>query len=151
VERTTVLFMIDGLDPAYLEACPAPNLEQLARDGFKVEAKAVMPTVTNVNNVSLVTASYPEEHGITSNYWRNRDQDPKTFIEVYMESGEYIQKETMFERATAQGARSLLVTAKDKLRRLLGDGATLSVSSEQPPDWVVAGVGEPPPHIFHRS
>ena len=53
--------MIDGLDPAYLEACPAPNLEQLARDGFKVEAKAVMPTVTNVNNVSLVTASYPED------------------------------------------------------------------------------------------
>ena len=151
MERTTVLMMIDGLDPAYLEACPAPNLEQLARDGFKVEAKAVMPTVTNVNNVSLVTASYPEEQGITSNFWRNRDQgqktfqDPKAFTEVYMESGEYIRKETMFERATTQGARSLLVTAKDKLRRLLGDGATLSVSSEQPPDWVVAGVGEPPP------
>ncbi|PKB65011.1 MAG: hypothetical protein BZY80_01475 [SAR202 cluster bacterium Io17-Chloro-G2] len=139
--------MIDGLDPAYLETCPAPNLEQLARDGFKVEAKAVMPTVTNVNNVSLVTASYPEEHGITSNYWRNRDhgQDARSSTEFYMESGEYIQKETMFERATAQGSRSLLVTAKDKLRRLLGDGATLSVSSEQPPDWVVAGVGEPPP------
>ena len=145
MERTTVIMMIDGLDPAYLETCPAPNLEQLARDGFKVEAKAVMPTVTNVNNVSLVTASYPEEHGITTNYWRNRDRGQKTFTDVYMESGDYIKKETMFQRATAQGARSLLVTAKDKLRRLLGDGATLSVSSEQPPDWVVAGVGEPPP------
>ena len=144
--------MIDGLDPDYLESCPAPNLEQLARDGFKTEAKAVMPTVTNVNNVSLITASYPEGHGITSNYWLNRDaghpsgEDPtEEPSEVYMESGEFIQKETMFQRATSQGARSLLVTAKDKLRRLLGDGATLSVSSEQPPDWVVEGVGEPPP------
>jgi len=145
MERTTVIMMIDGLDPDYLETCPAPNLEQLARDGFKVKAKAVMPTVTNVNNVSLVTASYPEEHGIASNYWRGPDQGNKTFQEVYMESGEYIKKETMFQRAAAQGARSLLVTAKDKLRRLLGEGTALSVSSEQPPDWVVAGVGEPPP------
>lgn len=152
MEPTTVIIMIDGLDPDYLESCPAPNLEQMARDGFKTEAKAVMPTVTNVNNVSLITASYPEGHGITSNYWLNRDaghdsgEEPSEEpSEVYMESGEFIQKETMFQRATSQGARSLLVTAKDKLRRLLGDGATLSVSSEQPPDWVVKGVGEPPP------
>ena len=142
---TTVLIMIDGLDPEYLESCPAPNLEQLSRDGFRVEAKAIMPTVTNVNNVSLVTASYPEEHGITSNYLLNRGLGQQEFSEVYMESCEFIQKETMFQRSTSQGARSLLVTAKDKLRRLLGDGATLSISSEQAPDWVVAGVGDPPP------
>ena len=145
MEPATVIMMIDGLDPDYLESCPAPNLEQLARDGFKVEAKAVMPTVTNVNNVSLVTASYPEEHGITSNYLLSRELGQQESGEVYMESGEFIRKETMFQRATTQGARSLLVTAKDKLRRLLGDGTTLSVSSEQPPDWVVEGVGEPPP------
>jgi len=51
----------------------------------------------------------------------------------------------MFQRAEAVGARSLLVTAKDKLRRLLSSGTTLNVSSEQPQDWVAAGVGEPPP------
>ena len=27
-----------------------------------------LPSVTNVNNVSLITASYPEVHGISSNY-----------------------------------------------------------------------------------
>ena len=62
-----------------------------------------------------------------------------------MESGEFVAAETVFQRAAAVGARSLLVTAKDKLRRLLGGGATLSLSAEQPPAWVVAGVGEPPP------
>ena len=133
--------MIDGMDPEYVDASPTTTLRQLAHDGFQVEAKAVMPTVTNVNNVSLITGSYPETHGITSNYWLNRESG----AEVYMESGEFIETETMFQRATKQGARSLLVTAKDKLRRLLGDGATLSVSSEQPPDWVVQGVGQPPP------
>jgi phosphonoacetate hydrolase len=139
--QTTIIMMIDGMDPEYVVASPGTNLQQLARDGFEVEARAVMPTVTNVNNVSLVTGSYPETHGITSNYWLNRE----TGAEVYMESAEFIETETMFQRATKQGARSLLVTAKDKLRRLLSDGTTLSVSSEQPPDWVVQGVGQPPP------
>ena len=101
----------------------------------------MMPTVTNVNNVSLITASYPETHGITSNYWLNRE----TGEEAYMESGEYVEAESMFQRAGKVGARSLLVTAKDKLRRLLGEGTTLSVSSEAPPTWVVQGAGQPPP------
>ena len=70
---TTVLVMIDGFDPEYVESSPMSNLRQLAKQGFITEAKAMMPTVTNVNNVSLVTSSYPESHGITSNYWRNRE------------------------------------------------------------------------------
>ena len=133
--------VIDGLDPEYLAASPATNLGQLAKQGFRVDAAAVMPTVTNVNNVSLITGSYPETHGINSNYWLNRVSGE----EVYTESAEFIGSETIFQRAAKQGARTLLVTAKDKLRTLLGDGATVSVSSESPPDWVVSGVGEPPP------
>ena len=138
---TTILVMIDGLDPEYLEQCPARRIQELSRHGFMVEGRAMMPTVTNVNNVSLVTASYPQVHGITSNYWFNQQEA----VETYMESGEFVQATTMFQRAEELGARSLLVTAKDKLRRLLSNGVTLSVSSEQPPDWVVQGVGEPPP------
>lgn len=138
---TTVVVMVDGLDPEYLERCDVPRLRDLADGGFMVEGKAMMPTVTNVNNVSLVTASYPQSHGITSNYWLDRESG----AEHYMESGEFVQSENMFQRAEAIGARSLLVTAKDKLRRLLSAGTTLSVSSEQPPQWVAGGVGEPPP------
>jgi len=137
---TTIVIMIDGLDPEYLEVCPAPRLEELARSGSRLDVRGMMPSVTNVNNVSLVTGSYPETHGITSNYWLDREQGG----EHYMESPEYIRSETMFQRAASKGMRSLLVTAKDKLRRLLSNGTTVSVSSEQPPDWVVNGVGTPP-------
>ncbi len=137
---TTIVIMIDGLDPEYLEVCPAPRLEEMARSGFRLDVRGMMPSVTNVNNVSLVTGSYPETHGITSNYWLDREQGG----EHYMESAEYIRSETMFQRAASKGMRSLLVTAKDKLRRLLSNGTTVSVSSEQPPEWVVNGVGTPP-------
>ena len=51
----------------------------------------------------------------------------------------------MFQRAERQGRTSVLVTSKDKLRTLLSAGATVAVSSEQPPQWVVDGVGPPPP------
>ena len=133
VALTTVLVMIDGFDPEYLASSPIANLRQLAKHGLMTEAKAMMPTVTNVNNVSLVTASYPAAHGITSNYWLNRE-DGK---EHYMESSEFILAESMFQRATKQGARSLLVTAKDKLRKLLGEGTTLSVTKTQNFDFVL--------------
>ena len=138
-----VVVLIDGLDPEYLDACQAPNLAAMAQRGFQVNGSGMTPSVTNVNNVSLVTGSYPETHGITSNYLLDRQRGE----ELYMESGEFLRAETMFQRATACGLRSLLVTAKDKLRRLLGDGATVSISSEDPPGWVVDGVGEPP-HIY---
>jgi phosphonoacetate hydrolase len=133
--------MVDGFDPEYLHHCPTPNLQELGKQGFITQGKAMMPTVTNVNNASLVTASYPEIHGIVSNYWLDRDQG----VEVYMESGEYVQAETIFQRASDRDARSLLVSSKDKLRHLLGDGPTFSFSSEQAPKWVVKGVGAPPP------
>ena len=139
--RTTVLVMVDGLDPKYLDSCPAPYFRELAKKGFQTEVRAMMPTVTNVNNTSLVTNSYPESHGITSNYWLDRESGS----EHYMESGEYIQAETMFQRATRQGARSLLISSKDKLRKLLGDGATVAFSSEEPDSWVVDAIGQPPP------
>ena len=63
-----------------------------------------------------------------------------------MESGEYILAETMFQRAARMGRQSILVTSKDKLRTLLSDGATVTVSSERAPAWVTAGpgVGDPP-------
>ena len=141
--QTTVVICIDGLDPRYLEACETPNLRGLWERGFLRTGSCMMPSVTNVNNVSLVTASYPEAHGICSNYLWDRETEEG----VYLESSDYVQQETFFQRAQTLGKTSVLVTSKDKLRTLLGVGATIAVSSEQPPDWVVEGVG-PPPQVY---
>jgi phosphonoacetate hydrolase len=120
-----------------------PVLTELSKKGFHKTGRCMMPSVTNVNNVSLVTASYPETHGICSNFWF----DPELGEGTYVESGKDILAETMFQRARKLDRTSILVTSKDKLRTLLGDGATFVVSSEQPPDWVVSGVG-PSPDIY---
>ena len=140
---TTVAICVDGFDPEYLEACETPNLRRLGEMGFLKVGEGMMPSVTNVNNVSLVTGAYPETHGISSNYRLVRE----TGEEIYMESGDYVLAETAFQRLRRTGGRSALVTSKDKLRTLLSDGATVAVSSERPPDWVVEEVG-PPPAIY---
>ena len=141
MSRTVAVITIDGLDPEYLAALDAPNLRALGRAGFSKTGSCMMPSVTNVNNVSIVTGRYPSEHGISSNYRKIRETGEGAF----MESGEYILSETVFQRAARLGARSLLSTSKDKLRTLLSDGADTAISSERPPDWAVAALGEPPP------
>ena len=141
MNRTVAIITIDGLDPEYLRACDAPNLAALGRGGFSVVGECMMPSVTNVNNVSIVTGRYPAEHGISSNYRKIRE----TGAGVYMESAGYILAETMFQRAARAGARSILSTSKDKLRTLLSDGADAAISSERAPSWAVDALGEPPP------
>ena len=141
MSKTTVLITVDGLDPEYLSVCDAPNLREISKRGFHVNGKCMMPSVTNVNNVSAVTGEYPSEHGISSNYRLVRE----TGEEIYMESGKYILSETFFQRAAGMGGATILATSKDKLRTLLSDGATLSVSSERAPAWAVEAVGAPPP------
>ena len=141
MSRPVAVITIDGLDPEYLRACDAPNLAALGRSGFSKTGRCMMPSVTNVNNVSIVTGRYPSEHGISSNYRKIRE----TGEGVYMESSDYILSETVFQRAARMGARSILSTSKDKLRTLLSDGADEAISSERPPGWAVDELGEPPP------
>ena len=139
-ERRVVVLCIDGFDPEYLEACEMPNICEIAKKGFLKIGKCMMPSVTNVNNVSLVTASYPRDHGICSNYLLNREKNEG----LYLESGEYIRRETIFQKARRQGRVSVLATSKDKLRTLLNDNVTFSVSAEHPPKWIQEKIGKPP-------
>ena len=141
--RTTILVMIDGLDPEYLDSCAAPNLQRFASEGFRVTGGGMMPSVTNVNNTSMVTGHYPAQHGIVSNYWLDRQAG----IEQYVESGEFICSDTIFAECRRRGGRSLLAASKDKLRRLLGQDTDLAFSSEQPTPQAVSAAGDPP-HIY---
>lgn len=135
-----ILICLDGCSPAYLDQSSTPNLDSLARCGFMHIGQAVIPSVTNVNNTSIVTASFPESHGITSNYYL----DPESGNEFYMESPEYLLSETMFQKVARRGGKSALLTAKNKLKSLIRAGATIAESAEKPPEWLVEKLGPPP-------
>ncbi len=98
---TKILICLDGCSPEYLTRSETPNLDTLARQGFYTIGQAIVPTVTNVNNTSIVTASFPDVHGITSNYFF----DYSSGKEVYMESSEFLLVDTIFHHAARKGKK----------------------------------------------
>jgi phosphonoacetate hydrolase len=135
--RKILIMLIDGFGPEYLEKSDMPNLKRMRREGGFRIGSAVMPSVTNVNNASVVTACFPDEHGITSNFFY--DRLTRTYSE--METAGFLLRPTLFERARAAGLRTALVSAKDKVRTLCSKGAHVKVSAEVPEPKYIQAIG----------
>jgi phosphonoacetate hydrolase len=69
----TVVICLDGSADEYLDMAMArglmPNLQQLNVQGYRGLARGAMPSLTNVNNTSIVTGTPPRIHGIGGNYF----------------------------------------------------------------------------------
>ena len=118
-----VVICIDGSEPDYhqqaLRAGRMPWLQQaLDRGASNWPAHCAMPALTNPNNVSIATGQPPAVHGISGNYIF----DSSTGTEVLMNDKAYLRAPTLFAAANEAGLDVVVVTAKDKLRRLLGAG-----------------------------
>jgi phosphonoacetate hydrolase len=81
-------------------------------------AHSVIPSFTNPNNLSIATGRPPAVHGICGNYLF----DPDTGEEVMMNDPRFLRAPTVFKGFYDAGCRVAVVTAKDKLRALLGHG-----------------------------
>ena len=67
-DRKVLFICVDGFGPDYLQQSEMPNLKQMIQRGTYVEGASVIPPLTNVNNASILTGSFPSDHGITGNY-----------------------------------------------------------------------------------
>ncbi|MEC8643105.1 MAG: phosphonoacetate hydrolase, partial [Pseudomonadota bacterium] len=117
-----IVICLDGCEPAYLDVAIArglmPNLERIRQNGTSRIAHSVIPSFTNPNNMSIATGRPPAVHGICGNYLF----EPETGEEVMMNDVRFLRAPTIFSTYYDAGARVALVTAKDKLRALLGAG-----------------------------
>ncbi|HEX2512463.1 MAG TPA: phosphonoacetate hydrolase [Xanthobacteraceae bacterium] len=122
----TVCVCIDGSEPGYIEQAVAsglaPNFARLMKDGSNLLAQSVIPSFTNPNNLSIITGSPPAVHGIAGNYFF----DPVSKQEVMMNDARFLRAPTIMKAFHDAGAKVAVVTAKDKLRTLLGHGLNLS-------------------------
>ncbi|KAK7927089.1 phosphonoacetate hydrolase [Apiospora marii] len=123
--QPTVVVCIDGFDPSYLDQGIAdgllPTMQAFAARGFRApaDADAAMPTFTNPNNVSIITGAPTAVHGIAGNYFLDR----ATGDEVMVVDDSLLRGSTILaEMAGRGGVRVAAITAKDKLRRILGHG-----------------------------
>ncbi|HLF21788.1 MAG TPA: phosphonoacetate hydrolase [Aestuariivirga sp.] len=131
-----VVICCDGSEPDYMELARAkglmPNLDRIIAKGENRRGLSAMPSFTNPNNLSIVTGRPPAVHGICGNYLI----DPATGAETMMNDPKWLRAPTIFEAFQKAGAKVAVVTAKDKLRLLLGkglvfDGSAVCFSSER--------------------
>jgi phosphonoacetate hydrolase len=136
--RKAVIALVDGFGPEYFEKSDMPALRRIkAGGGFKV-VSGMVPSVTNVNNASLATATFPDEHGITTNFY----YDPAKGTAEEMKSPRFLKRPTILERAAAKGWKTAIVSSKDKIRTLCSGGAAIAVSAEKPESRFLGIAGE---------
>ena len=119
-DRPLVVVCVDGCEPDYvnqaISAGAAPWLAALDGRGTCLTADCVVPSFTNPNNLSIVTGSPPSVHGICGNYFFDADAG----AEVMMNDPKYLRTGTILAAFADAGAKVAVITAKDKLRALLG-------------------------------
>jgi phosphonoacetate hydrolase len=138
----TVVVCVDGCEPEYIAQAVAhgrtPWLQRVLRDGTALIADCVIPSFTNPNNLSIVTGAPPSVHGICGNYLF----DVATGTEVMMNDPKWLRAPTLLAALADAGQRVAVVTAKDKLRTLLGHGLRgICFSAEKADAATLAGNG----------
>ncbi|MDH5536505.1 MAG: phosphonoacetate hydrolase [Betaproteobacteria bacterium] len=158
MEQPVVVVCVDGCEFDYIHKAVAagvtPFLGRMLESGAAFEADCVVPSFTNPNNLSIVTGVPPAVHGICGNYFYDRE----AAAEVMMNDPKYLWVGTILASFAAAGARVAVVTAKDKLRALLGkDLAGICFSAEKADQTtvvqngikdVLALVGKPLPSVY---
>jgi phosphonoacetate hydrolase len=122
--KPAVVVCVDGCEYDYLEAAVAagvaPFIGKMLTEGTALKGDCVIPSFTNPNNLSIVCGVPPSVHGICGNYFWDPQANGGAGAEVMMNDPAYLRAGTLLAAAAGQGAAVAVVTAKDKLRRLLG-------------------------------
>jgi phosphonoacetate hydrolase len=157
-KQPTVIVCIDGSEPAYMDDAIAagvmPWLKEARKNGSDHIADCVVPSFTNPNNMSIVTGVAPAVHGIAGNFF----WDPDTGEEIMMNDPKLLRVGTIHAAFSQAGAKVAVVTAKEKLRSMLGHELIgIAFSAEKATDANMADngienvldlVGLPQPSVY---
>jgi phosphonoacetate hydrolase len=156
--RPSVVVCVDGCEPDYIAQAIAaghmPWMKRVLAAGSAVIADCVIPSFTNPNNLSIVTGASPAVHGICGNYL----YDTESGVEVMMNDPKWLRAPTLLAALADAGCKVAVVTAKDKLRKLLGHRLRgVCFSAEKADDTTLAEhgiegvlelVGRPVPSVY---
>jgi phosphonoacetate hydrolase len=157
-ERPSVVVCVDGCEPDYIAQAVAgghmPWMQRVLAQGTAVIADCVIPSFTNPNNLSIVTGAPPAVHGICGNYL----YDTASGAEVMMNDPKWLRAPTLLAALAQAGCTVAVITAKEKLRKLLGhqmrgicfssEKADQATQAEHGIEAVVQLVGLPVPSVY---
>ena len=122
LKSTAIVICLDGSQKEYFEEASklklTPNIDSLKKNGEDLLVNSAIPSFTNPNNISIVTGRPSSIHGICGNFFYT----PSTGEEVMMNDPKFLRAPTIFQKYYEYGVKIAIVTAKDKLRKLLSHG-----------------------------
>ncbi len=137
---TVVLAILDGCPAHSLDALPPEAyLREAAAKGRFQRVRTVFPSSTAAGHAAILTGKWPEENGVTGKEFLREDGTLGAFS-----SPRLLEAPTIIEQAAGAGFRTAVISGKNGVRSLLGEGADLSVSPGLVPSWVLEKVGPPP-------
>ena len=156
-----VVVCVDGCEPDYIAQAVAgghmPWMKRVLADGTSVIADCVVPSFTNPNNLSIVTGVPPSVHGICGNFL----YDAENGMEVMMNDPKWLRAPTLLAELAQAGCKVAVITAKDKLRTLLGhrlkgicfsaEKADKATEAEHGIADVLSLVGKPLPTVYSAN
>ena len=137
-----IAICIDGWDYEYLDYHKMEFIS-LKKESFAKHVKGMMPSVTNVNNLSIISGDYPSKHEICSNYKYSKNLNQGT----YVEDNKFVKSRTIFDICNEKNLTSILATSKNKLKTLLINNNlknNLSYSTENAEEFLIKRFGDAP-------
>lgn len=136
--KRVVIIMFDGFGMSYFNNAPMPYLKSMIQKGFFKPVSALMPTVTNANNTSICTSTFPEVNGISGNFFLNDKGQ-----EEFMEDKHLVLAPTIFQKLKKYHIKSALISSKKKSTTLLSEGTDIVVSPETADTSWTNKIGKP--------
>src|SRR5947209_2035999 len=129
-----VLVNAVGLTPRLLPL--APRLHALAKAGWQVSLREVLPAVTCTAQATMLTGVTPERHGVVANGWLYRDTGEVRF---WQQSNRLIQAEPLYATARRRAAARGRAFKSAKLFWWFNQGAAVDVSVTPKPPYGIDG------------
>ncbi|MEI8354665.1 MAG: alkaline phosphatase family protein [Deltaproteobacteria bacterium] len=139
--QRTVVCMYDGFGYEYFDKNLLPTMKHMASEGMLKQGRALFPTLTNANNISIICGAPPAIHGVTTNCYFDEVSETAQFLE----DPKTILSPTVFHHFRERGTGSALLTCKAKTLLLVGSDADIAVAAESPSQEVIDRYGAPPP------
>lgn len=141
--KKLLILVIEGCSLEYISLENTPNIYRIAKDGFCKCVKAAVPTIYNVNHVTLLSGKFPCEHKVIG----NSVYRPETGAAELLGNSGPKEVETIMDFMRGKGASTALLTVRNEVLETLGRSVDFGVSAEAPKDILLRflDMPEPPP------
>lgn len=131
--KKLLILVIEGCSLEYISLENTPNIYRIAKDGFCKCVKAAVPTINNVNHMTILSGRFPCEHGVIG----NAAYRPETGETELLPKSGYRDAETILSHMHQRGASTALLTVRGSVLENLGRTVDFGISVENPKDILV--------------